>query len=415
LSQRKPKDVLPDPENEKKMTASSHSSFVRSEREGSLLANLIASHEVVITCGPGGVGKTTTAAALGLMACLADRGRVLVLTVDPAKRLASALGLSGVGNEEHRVPDDVLWAAGLAPRGEFWVAMLDTKESWDALVHRYAPDERTASRILANPLYQNVAGQFVQSHDYIAMERLYDIHLEGKYDLIVIDTPPSRNALDFLSAPQRMADFFSSRFLRWLVIPYRSRLLNIASRPFYQVADRVLGTQFLSDIAEFFMLFQAMYGGFVQRAEAVQKLLKDNRTTFVVVSTLEPAPVREAELFAKELSRRGLDLGAVVLNKVLPSYLRDPHTNKIAERMRRDARVLADKLSLPTEYAEHAVRVLTEVADSFSNYSIVAYREAAQKEGLGNYSDIIASVPFFDTDIFDLAGLAALGERLFGR
>jgi anion-transporting ArsA/GET3 family ATPase len=349
------------------------------------------------------------------MASLADRGRVLVLTVDPAKRLASALGLSGVGNEEHRVPDDVLWTAGLAPRGELWVAMLDTKESWDSLVHRYAPDEKTASRILANPLYQNISGQFVQSHDYIAMERLYDIHLEGRYDLIVIDTPPSRNALDFLSAPQRMADFFSSRFLRWLVIPYRSRLLNIASRPFYQVADRVLGTQFLSDISEFFMLFQAMYEGFVQRAEAVKKLLKDDRTTFIVVSTLEPAPAREAELFVQELSRRELDLGAVVLNKVLPSYLRDPHANKIAERMRRDAPTLAAKLSLPVGYAEHADRVLTEVAESFSNFSIVAYREAAQKEGLGNYSDIIASVPFFDTDIFDLAGLARLGERLFDR
>ncbi len=415
MTQKRPKETTSSSGRERQEASSSRHSFVPPAREGSLLAKLIASHEIVIACGPGGVGKTTTAAALGLMASLADRGRVLVLTVDPAKRLASALGLSGVGNEEHRVPDDVLWTAGLAPRGELWVAMLDTKESWDSLVHRYAPDEKTASRILANPLYQNISGQFVQSHDYIAMERLYDIHLEGKYDLIVIDTPPSRNALDFLSAPQRMADFFSSRFLRWLVIPYRSRLLNIASRPFYQVADRVLGTQFLSDISEFFMLFQAMYEGFVQRAEAVKKLLKDDRTTFIVVSTLEPAPAREAELFVQELSRRELDLGAVVLNKVLPSYLRDPHANKIAERMRRDAPTLAAKLSLPVGYAEHADRVLTEVAESFSNFSIVAYREAAQKEGLGNYSDIIASVPFFDTDIFDLAGLARLGERLFDR
>ena len=139
--------------------------------------------------------------------------------------------------------------------------MLDTKQSWDDLIRTHAPDAETREQILANPLYQNISGRFVQSHDYIAMERLYEIHSEGKYDLIVVDTPPTRNALDFLDAPQRMADFFSSRLLRWLIVPYRSRLVNIASRPFYQVADRILGTQFLADISEFFILFQSMYDG----------------------------------------------------------------------------------------------------------------------------------------------------------
>ena len=155
------------------------------------------------------------------------------------------------------------------------------------------------------------------------MERLYEIHAEGKYDLIVVDTPPTRNALDFLDAPKRMADFFSSRLLRWLIVPYRSRLVNFASRPFYQVADRILGTQFLADISEFFILFQSMYAGFVERAEAVTRLLSDRRTTFMVVSTLEATPVREAEFFAKELTERRLHLGAIVLNKVLPAYFRD--------------------------------------------------------------------------------------------
>ena len=150
----------------------------------------------------------------------------------------------------------------------------------------------------------------MQTHDYIAMERLYEIHSEGNYDLIVVDTPPTRNALDFLEAPQRMADFFSSRLLRWLIVPYRSRLVNLASRPFYQVADRILGTQFLEDIAEFFILFQTMYAGFVERAEAVTRLLSDRRTTFVVVSTLEAAPVREAEFFSAELTAASCISGA---------------------------------------------------------------------------------------------------------
>ncbi len=149
---------------------------------------------------------------------------------------------------------------------------------------------QTRNEILANPLYQNISGRFVQSHDYIAMERLYEIHSESDYDLIVVDTPPTRNALDFLDAPGRMADFFSSRLLRWLIVPYRSRLVNVATKPFYQVADRILGTEFLADISEFFILFQSMYDGFVERSESVGRLLADRRTTFIVVSTLEAVP-----------------------------------------------------------------------------------------------------------------------------
>src|SRR5947199_6719313 len=155
-----------------------------------------------------------------------------------------------------------------------------------------------------------MSGRFVQSHEYIARERLYEIHSEGKYDLLVVDTPPTRNALDFLEAPQRMADFFSSRLLRMLTVPYRSRLVNMASRPFYQVADRILGSQFLEDIAEFFLLFQSMYAGFSQRAEAVTRLLHERRTTFIVVSTLEAAPLREAESFLAALVDGGFHPGA---------------------------------------------------------------------------------------------------------
>src|SRR5579875_3413144 len=211
--------------------------------------------------------------------------------------------------------------------------MLDTKQSWDALVRRHAPDLMTARRILENPLYQNIAGKFVQSHDYIAMERRYELHAEGRYDLIVVDTPPTRNALDFIEAPQRMSEFFSSKLLRLLIAPYRSRVINLASRPFYQVADRVLGSQFLEDIAEFFILFQTMYGGFVERATAVERLLRDKRTTFVVVSTLEAAPVHEAEFFIKVLTAKRFNLGALVLNKVLPAYLLDEEADELAARM----------------------------------------------------------------------------------
>src|SRR3954471_24983330 len=309
-------------------------------RAGSI-EQLLAAKEIVISCGSGGVGKTTTAAAAAAMAAVRLGGRVLVLTVDPARRLANALGLEGFGNTETRVPDSAFEAAGVTPRGELWAAMLDTKQSWDNLVSRHAPDKDTARRILENPLYQNISGKFVQSHEYIAMERLYEIHLEGHYDLLVVDTPPTRNALDFLEAPQRMADFFSSRLLRILTVPYRSRLVNMASRPFYQVADRILGSQFLEDIAEFFLLFQSMYEGFVERAKAVTRVLEDRRTTFVVVSPLESAPVREAEFFIRELQARKLHLGAVVLNKVLPEYLLDRKATSSARKLVSDESAIA--------------------------------------------------------------------------
>ena len=374
------------------------------------VGQLLAAKDIVIACGPGGVGKTTTAAALAATAVVEQGGRVLVLTVDPARRLADALGLKGIGNDEVRIPDAV-FTGSARPRGELWAAMLDTKQSWDDLIRTHAPDEETREQILANPLYQNISGRFVQSHDYIAMERLYEIHCEGKYDLIVVDTPPTRNALDFLDAPQRMADFFSSRLLRWLIVPYRSRLVNMATRPFYQVADRILGTQFLADISEFFILFQSMYEGFVERAEAVTRLLSDRRTTFMVVSTLEATPVREAEFFSAELMARKLHLGAVVLNKVLPEYLRDPRTDKLAQSIASHSDELAEGL---TDDPVVAGRVLGEVAESFLNFGVVARREAEQQAELKGAPDVLVTIPFYDADIYDMGGLLQLGAQVWG-
>ncbi|HVC68579.1 MAG TPA: ArsA-related P-loop ATPase [Acidimicrobiales bacterium] len=382
--------------------------------------SLLATKEIVVACGPGGVGKTTTAAASALMAAVNHGSKVLVLTVDPAKRLANALGLDGIGNAEHRVPASAFAAAGLKPRGELWAAMLDTKESWDSLIRHHAPDEQTRDEILANPLYQNISGRFIQSHDYIAMERLYEIHLSAEYDLIVVDTPPTRNALDFLDAPERMADFFSSRLLRWLIVPYRSKLVNVATRPFYQISDRILGTEFMSDIAEFFILFQTMYDGFVERSKAVGRLLSDRRTTFVVVSTLEATPLREAEFFAEQLTARKLHLGAIVLNKVLPDYLQGRAGTKVAEAMKDRAEDLAAELA-PVVGAgapalgdpEQIARVLTEVADSYLNFQVVALREMEERATLAVAPDVLATVPFFDTDIYDLSGLLRLGEQIW--
>jgi anion-transporting ArsA/GET3 family ATPase len=378
------------------------------------LEHLLAAKEIVITCGSGGVGKTSVAAALGTMAAAHLGGRVLVLTVDPARRLASALGLEAVGNLETPVPPEAFTAAGVRARGELWVAMLDTKRSWDDLVRRHAPDARTRDAILANPLYTNITAKFVQSHDYIAMERLFEIHASGRYDLLVVDTPPTRNALDFLDAPARMAEFFSSRLLRWLTVPYRSRFVTVASKPFYTVADRILGTKFLEDIAEFFSLFQTMERGFVSRAKEVTRVLADRRTTFAVITTLEASPLHEAEFFMQALQARKLQLGALVLNKVLPSYLRDDGATDAAELLRSASSELGVELAPLVSAPEARVAgVLAEVAASFDNFRVVAQREAEQRAELSVAPEVTVAVPYLDADIHDLGGLLQLGERLW--
>ena len=281
--------------------------------------------------------------------------------------------------------------------------MLDTKAGWDDLIRRHAPDAKVRDAVLANPLYQNITSRFVHSHDYLAMEQLHEVHASGDYDLVVVDTPPSRNALDVLDAPSRMIEFFGSRLLRWLTVPYRSRLFTVASKPFYQIADRVLGSRFLQDIAEFFVLFQAMEKGFVARAREVEALLGDPRTTFVVVSTLEAAPAHEAAYLARELLARDYDLGAIVANRVLPPALTRRGAATSAKRLAeavddgaaRRQRV-ADRAGARTapsvdERVSHDV--LAEVAASFHDIALVATREAERRTELAELAPQVLDVP----------------------
>ena len=380
------------------------------------IASLLASKEMIIVCGSGGVGKTTTAAALAAEAVVNIGGRVLVLTVDPAKRLANALGLQAFGNTETRVPDDAFRAAGVEPRGELWAAMLDTKAGWDELIRRHAPDAKLRDTVLANPLYQNVTGRFVQSHDYIAMERLHELHASGRYDLVIIDTPPSRNALDILDAPAKMMEFFGSRLLRWLTVPYRSRIFTLASKPFYQVADRILGSRFLQDIAEFFVLFQTMESGFVQRAREVEHLLADPRTSFLVVSTLEAAPAHEAAFLAAALAQRNLPLGGIVINRAMPTVLREPSVARAAKRLGQATQNSSLAMDLGGSLGEDpqvVSGILTEVAARFHDIAMVATRESERRAELQRLAPFTATAPALDHDIHNLTSLLELGDHLW--
>jgi anion-transporting ArsA/GET3 family ATPase len=379
---------------------------------GSGLTALLAAKEMVLVCGSGGVGKTTAAAAMGVQAASEIGGRVLVLTVDPARRLADALGVGALGNEARLVPAEAFVASGVEPRGELWAAMLDTKAGWDELIRRHAPNAQVRSSVLANPLYQNITSRFVHSHDYLAMDQLHELHASGRFDLIIVDTPPSRNALDVLDAPGRMKEFFGSRLLKWLTLPYRSRLFTAASRPFYQVADRVLGSRFLQDIAEFFVLFQAMEPGFVAHAREVERVLTDPRTTFVVVSTLEAAPTHEAIYLARELHRRDMHLGAMIANRVLPAGITSKASGTSARRLAAlDDASVAKVASAVDAPPDMVAAVLHEVAVQFHDTAMVATREAERRAELSDLAPLLVSIPLLEGDVNDVGDLLAIAEH----
>jgi anion-transporting ArsA/GET3 family ATPase len=251
------------------------------------------------------------------------------------------------------------------------------------------------------------------------MEQLHDLHATGQFDLVIVDTPPSRNALSILDAPGRMVDFFGSRLLRWLTVPYRSRLFTAASKPFYQVADRVLGSRFLQDIADFFVLFQAMESGFVRRAREVEALLVDPRTAFVVVTTLETAPSHEARFLAKALVERGMSLGAIVANRVLPSALASREAATAAQSLcdqadgplaKSVARAMARVMDDVTPKA--VAPVLTQVGAQFDGLAMVAARESERRGELSAMAPTLSVVPWMPGDIHDIAGLARIAEHL---
>jgi anion-transporting ArsA/GET3 family ATPase len=366
------------------------------------LADVAQQSKIIITCGPGGVGKTTCAAALGLAVARSSNRKVLVMTVDPARRLADALGLSGIGNDATRVELD-------GP-GQLFVAMLDTKASWDALIRRHAPDQATTQRILENTLYQNITGRFIQSHDYIAMERLHELVDTGLYDLIVVDTPPTRNALDFLDAPSRMADFFSSRLLRWLIAPAKGGVMGLAAKPFNSIADRILGGPFVSDITEFFLLLNTMYAGFVKRARMVERLIGEASTSFVVVSTVEAVPVSEASFFVEELERRKLHVRGWILNRVLPASISsDELAPAISSVHSADLAGLATQLGIDEESLR---RVRDALVDNVNAWSSVARQEVSQTTRLAHGNVALFPIPTLDGEISELTGLSNLGDLL---
>ncbi|GAA0245175.1 ArsA family ATPase [Actinomadura nitritigenes] len=353
--------------------------------------------KIIVCCGSGGVGKTTTAAALGVRA--AERGRdVVVLTVDPARRLAQSMGLSELDNNPRRIEID--------GDGELHAMMLDMKRTFDEIVEAHADPDR-AKQILANPFYQSLSSSLSGTQEYMAMEKLGQLHRSGAWDLIIVDTPPSRNALDFLDAPERMGRFLDGRFMKILAAPAKTggrfgvKVISAGFGMFTGAINKVLGVQLLRDVQTFVAAFDTMFGGFRERAEKTFRLLQTPGTAFLVVAAPEPDALREASYFVERLAEERMPLAGLVVNRVHESAadgLSAARSQAAAETLeeRGEHTLTAALLRLHTDRMQLAARE-ERLRDHFaSTHPTVP----------------VTAVPAQAEDVHDLDGLRQVGEDL---
>ncbi len=352
---------------------------------------------IVVTCGSGGVGKTTTAAAMGLRAAAAGR-RTVVLTIDPARRLAQSMGLTELDNTPRRVKD---------ADGELFAMMLDMKRTFDEVVSAHSTPER-AAQIFANPFYQALSSSFAGTQEYMAMEKLSQLAETGEWDVIVVDTPPSRSALDFLDAPQRLGRFLDGRMIRLITMPARAggraylKVVTAGFTVFAKILSRILGGELLQDVSSFVAALETMFGGFRQRAEHTYALLKAPGTAFVVVAAPEPDALREASYFVERLNSDGMPLAGLIVNRVHHCV-----AGLTARRAEAAADALAEKAEADLALAEAALRVHVETALAAEHDQRMARRFAAAHPDVPT-----VAVPALPTDVHDLDGLRRIGALL---
>jgi anion-transporting ArsA/GET3 family ATPase len=386
---------------------------------------------IIVCCGSGGVGKTTTAAALGLRA--AERGRnVVVLTVDPARRLAQSMGLTSLDNTPRLVPGatEDQQHSGTTGGGSLHAMMLDMKRTFDEIVEAHADPDR-AAQILANPFYQSLSSGFSGTQEYMAMEKLGQLRRADEWDLIVVDTPPSRSALDFLDAPQRLGRFLDGRLLRLLVAPAKFggraglRILNAGFGVVTGIVTKILGGQMLRDVQTFVSAMDTMFGGFRERAEYTYRLLRAPGTAFLVIAAPEPDALREASYFVERLAQEGMPLAGLILNRVH----RPPATGLSAARSLAAAETLqaASPPASPAAAAQGGGRPAQRNGAAVS-VTIAALRLHAERMHLAaterrlaeHFTAAhplvpVAEIPAQPDDVHDLAGLRAIGSTFGGK
>jgi len=377
------------------------------------LSSLVDTSRLIVCCGSGGVGKTTTAAAIALEGARRGR-RVLVLTIDPARRLANSLGVEELTNVERIVDPGSLRDAGVDAAGELHALMLDPKATFDDLIRRLARDEARAQVILGNRVYHLLSSALAGTLEYTAVEKLYDLHRRSIFDLIVLDTPPTKNALDFLDAPGKLSGFLDDRVLRWFMPEedtdgrLRYRIVQRTGRMVWSILGRVFGDSFLEELGTFFASLNGMTGAFRLRAEEIDKLLRDEGTAFVIVTSGDPAIVDDALFFYRKLREHRMFFGGFVVNRLSPDTEPIDH-----ERLVCDVEGLPGDLGRGPEMEnlvrkmEHGYTVLRRASDG-ERKTIERLRRSTGMTGF------LARVPLFSHDIFDIPGLVLVGSHLFG-
>ena len=364
------------------------------------IAEILDGKHVCICAGSGGVGKTTTAAAVAMG--MASQGlRVAVLTIDPARRLANSLGLPELGNEATRIDPALFEERGLEMRGELWAMMLDAKRTWDELIERRAPDRATRDAVLGNRIYQELSNAVAGSTEYMAIEKLYELHEEGRYDLLVLDTPPTRNALDFLDAPDRLTRFIDSRSLSFFLKPglFGVKAFGRGTGVLFSLLKRLTGVDLLRDLSEFFASFGDMAIGIRERAKHVEGLLEDERTTFLLVTSPRGDAVDDVVYFRRRLRENGMPFGAAIVNRV----------HEGADTDVSGADVEGDLVALLGE------ELGRKVAENFDDYRGLAAHDARNVARLERElrGDPLVRVPLLDSDVHDIDGLAEVNGYLF--
>jgi len=369
------------------------------------IEEVVRERNVVICCGSGGVGKTTTAAVIALEGARHGRN-ACVVTIDPARRLANALGLDALADHPCEI-DRSRWD-GIGGTGRLSALMLDTKSTFDQLVTKNAGTPEQAQRILDNTFYRNISSALGGTQEYMAMEKLHELHDEGGFDLIVVDTPPTRHALDFLDAPQRLTRLLDNRIFRLLMMPTRAylKVASVAVQGFLRTVSRVAGSEVIEDVIAFFRAFEGMEAGFRERAQAVARLLEDPATAFVLVTAPRRDAVDEAEYFATRLREHGQSVETLIVNRVHPEFgAESPEGLRArAGALRRDPGAAAD-----------ASDRLAALYDNLADFREIAMRERTHLEGLRRRigSGSIAFVPYLSHDVYDFDALREVGAALF--
>ena len=381
-------------------------------RDTASLLDLVHTQDVIVCVGSGGVGKTSIAAAVAMKA--AQLGRTAcVLTIDPALRLANAMGLQALGNEPAWVDDSRFDAAGLPrPTGRLFAMMLDPKRTWDDLVRRFAFTPEQARQILANKYFQQISSAVAGSQDFMAMEKLYELHESRAYDLLVLDTPPTRHALDFLDAPQKLVGFMDDGLLRLLTTPARMAgfglgMLTSSTAMMFAVLQRVTGFEVLTDLSDYVTSFAGMHAGFRDRARAVESRLRSPRTSFALVASPNADTVEEAIFLYRRLQTACMPFGGFIINRLQDSALTTAEAIEEWSAIRRSPEVLSGEAG-----------VARRLVDNFEDYEVLAAAHATHVTRLRERCPgphFWRTVPAFETDVHDLSGLARINAHLFER